>query len=214
MSKAAQAYYEGRTALLASGPLPNILDGRARPIIDTRDHPISEMMGVRFRGLTSDVEPYVLNGARYTGGKELSDEEWEAISSSPRYGIASAYEYASGRMAAHLLTPLSLGCRVLLEAIADSEIPQSPYRRATENKPIARLPGEEMARVALLARSVAENGKVMAAHLTIIWGEHKVMPIYQGEARSTAPKGFLTPRYFGAPVLGRELSDLPPLVMY
>lgn len=228
MSTAARPYYEGwtsiltsrplfesRDALLASRSLPGILDGNPVPLLSAQETPVLELVAARFAALTRDVEPFVLDAVRYTFPRRVTDATWEKMRGLPRYQPKTmrADKYAAGRMASHLLAPAE-NARVILEALADEEVPERTYKLATSNRPIIRTEAQKIARVALLARTVQEDGEVSAAHLTILWGEYKTMPVHQGPfGKVRIEQGFMSPRYFGAPVLGQELSGLPPVVM-
>lgn len=212
MSTAARAYYEGRTDLLSSRLLPGILDGNPASLLDTGESPVKELVAARFAAVTRDAESYVLDAVRFTFPRRLLDTSWEEIRNLPPYQptVGRADKYAARRMTGHLLARAA-GARVLLEALPDEGIPEAAYRTATANKPIIRTDTQEIARVALLARTVHEDGEVSAAYFTVLWGEYKVMPVNRG-ALGMVDTGFLTPRYYGAPVLRQELSGLPPLV--
>lgn len=203
MSERAQAYYENRTAQLGLESTPAILDGRPMSLMPAD----TERLAVNFANYMEDVEPFILEGVRFSGGRVLNPDDWEEVKALEPYGrILTAFGYAYEHMARHVLrAPPGRLAGIYLEALADSEIPPLSAARATIPKPIARSALQEVARVALLTRTVAVGGEVSVAHLTILWGELKITE----EIRRT--EAYLTPRYFGATVLEKEMAMLPPL---
>lgn len=203
MSERARAYYENRTAQLGWELTPRILDGRPVSLMPAR----AERLAGNFATYMDDVEPFILEGVRLSGGMELNPDDWEEVKGLGPYKlILTAFEYAYKHMARHVLRPPSDRLAgIYLEALADSEIPPLSFGRATISKPIARSALQEVARMALLTRTVTAAGEVSVAHLTILWGELKII----GEIRRT--EAYLTPRYFGAPVLEKEMALLPEL---
>lgn len=214
MNEMAAAYYESRAREMGVS-VPPILQGR--PVLLAGPESVTHSrLGGTFEYHMEGVEPYVLAGILFMEGRPAA--EWERIrgriheKSSPDSRILTAVEYGSGSMALHLIREYSAGSRIFLEAIAPDEVPKSSYAHAIGNKPAARSRKQEMARVFLLARTIAPDGESRAAWLTVLWGEYKVRRYGKISDKKSLLQHYLTPRYMGAKVLEREMQPLPLLL--